>query len=216
VNDAAPRRRVVGRVHELGAEDLGRARAWWNRAASEPHTGNRVNVFGGVNDDMYAEWIISEADGREALHDAESAVAVAGQARLDSLPEVHRTVSFAATLMSESPGGSDVLAIARYMMAVPFAAPREHVDELDDWYTNEHTEYLLRCSTWTQVRVYEVDTITGAAWSRLALHALEDPNVLDHPAVKASRATPARQRLAEHPWFLAEGRPILQALTELG
>jgi hypothetical protein len=216
VNDSAPRRSIVGRVHELGSEDLDGARAWWNGVAFELRPGNRVNVFASVVDGVYAEWIISEADDRAALQDAASAVGRLGHARLESLPEVHRKVSFTASLMSEMPAGRDVLASAPYMMAVAFAAPPEHVDELDEWYTDEHTEYLLRCPTWTQVRVHEVDTITGAAWSRLALHALADPNVVDDPAVKASRATHARQRLAEHPWFLSEGRPVLRALTELG
>jgi hypothetical protein len=171
-----------------------------------------VTAFAGVNDGVYAEWMISEADARPGLDAAVSALDALGAARLGSAPAPQRTVSFTATLLSEVPTGSDVLAGAPHMMAVAFAAPPDEVEELDGWYAGEHTRMLLRASLWTQVRVHRVESITGADWSRLALHALADASVIDQPEVAESRETPARRRLAARPWFFTEGRPVLAAL----
>jgi hypothetical protein len=182
---------------------------------TEARPGCRVNVFAAVADGVYAEWLISDADDRPGRDAASSALEELGAARLGSASEPRRTVSFTATLLAEEPAGRDVLAQAPHMMAVAFSAPPDEVDELDDWYTDEHTRMLLRAPLWTQVRVYRVDTITGADWSRLALHALADPSVVDQPEVAQSRATPARHRLAGRPWFFTEGRPVLTALAEL-
>jgi hypothetical protein len=93
-----------------------------------------------------------------------------------------------------------------HVMPVPIPVPEAHLEDVDRWYEEEHTELLLRCHDWLRVRRFAVEAVEGPAWTRLALHDLASPEVLATPQLRAAMATPWRDRLAGHDWFMAEGR----------
>jgi hypothetical protein len=115
-------------------------------------------------------------------------------------------VAFSARRLAQRDSAAFMPEFVTHVLPVAIPAPAEHVAELDAWYEQEHGDMLLRCPDWLRVRRYAIESIEGAAWSRLALHDLASPHVLFTPQLRAAMSTPWRARLAEHEWFMAEGR----------
>lgn len=173
-------------------------------SASRPHglTDSRpVAVFEGETEGVTRRWIAAETDRA----DADDVLA----ALRDAMPaDAVRVALTAQGLEFESrPDWSPER--VTHVMPVAIAAPASAVDDVDRWYREEHTEMLLRCPDWLRVRRYAIASIEGASWSRLALHELASPDVLQSAEVRTAMGTPWRQRLAEQPWFLTEGRTPL-------
>jgi hypothetical protein len=145
-------------------------------------------------------WIVAEADGADA------------RAVLQTLCESVPREAIAVTLIGrglETEADGWAPERVTHVMPVAISAPASAVDDIDRWYREEHNEMLLRCPDWVRVRRYAIESIEGAAWSRLALHELSSGDVLQSDEVRAAMATPWRRRLATQPWFLSDGRDPL-------
>ncbi len=114
-----------------------------------------------------------------------------------------------ATLLEEARSPDYCARHTTHLMPIPYSVAGHEADELDRWYAEEHVEMLLRCSDWLRVRRYRVERVSGESWTRLVVHDLAAPDVLERTEVRAAMATPWRQQLARRPWFLAEPRAAL-------
>lgn len=101
-----------------------------------------------------------------------------------------------------------------HVLPIPYSAPDDEVEDLERWYSEEHTEKLLRCDAWLRVRRYRIEAIRGAEWNRLVVHDLAANDVLARDEVREAMATPWRQRLADRPWFMAEPRQPLEVRSQ--
>jgi hypothetical protein len=159
-----------------------------------------------------AAWTVFDDPGPAATRRwlvAESPAGVAPAALLGAVRAAAgapAAVSFTARPLGERRSPAFRVPRVSHVMPIAIAAPAGDVGEIDRWYEQEHAELLLRCPDWLRVRRYAIETIDGAAWSRLALHDLSSADVMSTPEVRAAIATPWRRRLAERPWFLGEAR----------
>jgi hypothetical protein len=100
------------------------------------------------------------------------------------------------------------------MQAVAFNVPDEHASEFDDWYESEHIPLLMSEPRWHGVTRWKTTgTFDGPSWTHLALHYLDDLDVLDSPARETARTTAWRAELAEHPWFAENGRWVYRRIS---
>ena len=144
-------------------------------------------------------WLVAELEPGVAAAEVRDALSAGAAPR----------VAFTATPMGEWPSAAFDPDEVTHVMPVAIPAPAEHIEDVDRWYEEEHSGMLLRCQDWLRVRRYAIESVAGAAWTRLALHDLASPDVLATPQVRAAMSTPWRDRLAAHDWFTAEGRVAL-------
>jgi hypothetical protein len=124
-------------------------------------------------------------------------------------PSCRLSFSGYGRLLSKRPSG-DALLTAPYLMPVAMNVPRSELPELDRWYEEEHIDLLLRCADWLQVVRYELRSLTGHRWNRLALHPLATTTPFAELPVQEAVSTPWRLRLAARHWFLQGGRAVLE------
>lgn len=160
-----------------------------------------MTVFEGRTGGVTRRWIAAEVDGAGVDH--------ALRALRDAVPAEAVRVALTARGLETQARDDWSAERVSHVMPVAISAPGSGIDDVDRWYREEHTEMLLRCPDWLRVRRYAIESIKGATWSRLALHELASPAVLESAEVRAAMGTPWRRRLAEQPWFLTEGRTPL-------
>jgi hypothetical protein len=128
----------------------------------------------------------------------------------DFLARVTGFTRFTADKISDAGTGG---AIGRYLSVVAFAVPEEHEAQFDAWYTGEHVPLLLEADDWLRVHRYRVVSGEGGPWTHLALHELGSLEVMDSPERARARSGPARDALADLPWFAGSGRWLYQLRT---
>ena len=97
-----------------------------------------------------------------------------------------------------------------HLLPVTYTIDGADLDDLDEWYVQEHAGLLLTCPDWHRVRRCATSDVVGNPWTRVILHDLTSAAVLQTPEIVASMNTEWRTRLAETSWFLAGGREILE------
>lgn len=168
----------------------------------EPPSGiATLSVFEGVTSRGTARWLLAEANAEVSANRLLDRLRAGTQAPIRA--------AFTVRTLGERTSPGFCARQVTHVMPVAIPAPYDRVNEVDRWYEEEHSELLLCCPDWLRVRRYAVERIDGASWSRLALHDLASADVLSSREVRAAMTTPWRRRLAEEPWFLAEGREPL-------
>lgn len=102
---------------------------------------------------------------------------------------------------------------APFLLPIGMPAPTEDLEELDRWYREEHVGLLLRSPCWHSIERYRIEEISHGGWTRLMLHGVGSPTVVEDPFVREAMTTPWRNRMAERPWFLAGGRHISRRVS---
>ncbi|NMP22748.1 DUF4286 family protein [Sulfobacillus harzensis] len=93
---------------------------------------------------------------------------------------------------------------APYLYAVRFDVPPERAPEFDAWYERDHIPTLLQEPGWLGCRRYSIVDGTPKLMSHLALHYINDPDVLNSAARSIARRSPWRAELAKESWFKGE------------
>jgi len=90
---------------------------------------------------------------------------------------------------------------APILYSVMFAVPKAREEEFDRWYDEDHVPTLLKNKGWLACRRYKIFSGEPGNWTHLALHYLQDPQVLDCEERKEARRSPWREKLAQEDWF---------------
>ena len=111
----------------------------------------------------------------------------------------------------EANRAGDPFADAPILYPVLFAVPPDDKageKDFDAWYDEEHLGILLKSPHWPMCRRFKIDHPTPNSWTHIALHYLRDLRALESPERDAARATPWRERLAQHAWFKGDYRVL--------
>lgn len=84
--------------------------------------------------------------------------------------------------------------------------PQDRMQEVGQWYDEEHLPMLLACPQWVMTRRFRITAAQGVDWTHVALHYLTDLRALESPQRDAARCTPWRDKLIEEGWFAPEYR----------
>lgn len=87
------------------------------------------------------------------------------------------------------------------LLCVFFAVPMEQRGNFESWYDTEHIPMLLECPDWLMARRFDIVAWDPEPYTHMILHYLNDESALDSEALKQSRETEWRQKLAAQPWF---------------
>lgn len=99
------------------------------------------------------------------------------------------------------------------LFVVAFNVPEAEAEEFNDWYETEHIPLLMEVPGWRRVRRYKVRPgFEGPEWTHLALHEIDNQEVLANPKRDAARNTPWRDKLAARSWF-SSGRWVYDPIA---
>lgn len=90
---------------------------------------------------------------------------------------------------------------APILYAVMFEVPEEKEEIFNDWYTNDHVPLLLKNKDWLACKRYKIKDGEPGKWTHLALHYLNNIEVLESKERENARNTPYRDKLAGESWF---------------
>ncbi|HEY8524063.1 MAG TPA: hypothetical protein VIL48_03805 [Acidimicrobiales bacterium] len=181
----------------------------FNRWYDEDHVPSRLGVPGfraahryrQVGRDRPAYTVVYELDDPGVVQTPEykemqARTAPATDAMISRLHRFYRAIAGEISVAGDDlgPVGHD------YLYVVAFPVPDEDVEQFDAWYDTEHVPLLLRAEGWRRCRRYTV-TESNGTFTRLALHDLDDPSVLDSPERAEAGGTPWRTYLTRKPWF---------------
>jgi hypothetical protein len=96
----------------------------------------------------------------------------------------------------------------RHLFVVLFPVPLDERSEFDDWFGSEHAPLLAAAQGWARARLVALD---GGPTSRLAVHDIEDLDVLDGPDRQRAGRTAWSTRIFQHSWATSVRRHVLAA-----
>lgn len=97
---------------------------------------------------------------------------------------------------------------AAILYPVLFSVPASGEQDFNAWYDEEHLGILLRCPYWPLCRRFKIHKPLPDSWTHIALHYLTDLRALESKERDEARATPWRDRLAQHAWFKGDYRVL--------
>jgi len=107
-----------------------------------------------------------------------------------------------------APAAGDPFRDAPILYPVLFAVPAAGEADFNAWYDEEHLGILLRSPYWPMCRRFKAHQPTAGSWTHIALHYLTDLRALESKERDEARATPWRDRLAQHAWFKGDYRVL--------
>lgn len=115
-----------------------------------------------------------------------------------------------AAFMNEqtAPNAIAPLREAPILYPVLFNVPAHGEQDFNAWYDQEHLGILLRCQYWPMCRRFKIHKPQPDSWTHIALHYLTDLRALESKERDEARATPWRDRLAQHEWFKGDYRVL--------
>jgi hypothetical protein len=115
-----------------------------------------------------------------------------------------------AAFMNEqtAPNAIAPLREAPILYPVLFNVPANGEQDFNAWYDQEHLGILLRCQYWPMCRRFKIHKPQPDSWTHIALHYLTDLRALESKERDEARATPWRDRLAQHDWFKGDYRVL--------
>ncbi|MCU1604666.1 MAG: hypothetical protein JWP46_1131 [Modestobacter sp.] len=96
----------------------------------------------------------------------------------------------------------------RHLFVVLFPVPPDEQAEFDDWFGSEHGPLLAAAGGWARARLVALD---GGPVTRLAVHDIEDLDVLDGPDRQRAGGTAWTTRLFRRNWATSVRRHVLAA-----